>query len=223
MSHQVEYAGYLKAGFEKLGFHVFVTSDRTDDADLHLVQGPHYAYRENIGKRTILLDRCFWGHPRRHVTLAGLDDSGNKIWPVGAPDDRDRPRLRPWNTLEQRVIVLNDYETKVQWDYLTEHFDVEVREHPARIKPMDTLGKALSRNDIAVGFNSTALVSAAIAGLPVVSQAAHSPVHAISSGSIDELVRPDREPWINNLSYMNWSAGEIASGEALEYVLCHYQ
>jgi len=220
LTHQREYAGYLKAGFERQGYQATVTADKTSDADIRVVQGPHYAKSENLGKRTIILDRCFWGHPAKVVTLAWLRPDGGREFVENAPGDRDRPELLPWKSREQFALVLNDFDRRVDTAPLRKDYLVETREHPARVKPKTGIRTVLARNDFAVGFVSTAMVSAVVAGLPVVALDDRSPVVPVASQSIDALRRPDREQWLRNLSYMNWTAVEISTGKALEMLLC---
>lgn len=220
LDHQREYADYLKSGFERHGLQATVTAEKNCDADIHVVQGPHYALKQNIGQVTIFLDRCYWGHPRKNVSLSWLTEDGKKVWLEDAPGDRFRPEVRPWKKDEARIIVLNDYERHVDMSLVRGRFDdVEVRHHPAVAKPVGSLRDAFSRNDIAIGYTSTALVSAAISGLPVICLDDGSPVAQIAS-TLDDICRPDRTQWLNNLSYMNWSYVEIENGEALEQLLC---
>lgn len=221
LDHQREYAEHLKSGFEVHGYEVEVTADRTNQADIHVIQGPHYALHENLGKPTIFLDRCFWGHPRQVVSLAWLTHDGGKVWEAEAPGDREKPYLQPWRANQENALILNDYDREFPEQQAREHFVVvEVREHPARTKPLEALNDALERNHVAIGYLSTALVSAVVKGLPVICFDKRSPVYSMASHSLDEIVRPEREQWLNNLSYMNWSYAEIESGEALERLLC---
>ena len=224
--HQVEYANYLNTGFRKLGWQSEITGAKTSDAGLRVVQGPNYAFKENVGKPTILLDRCYWGDPRAFVTLAQLDGAGNKIYIDGAEHDRRKrkevTRLDDWKTREQFAIVLNDYDIRVDTSLLGDRWALEIREHPFRKPGQCKLNEALARNDVAIGFSSSAMVSAICRGLPAVCFDKTSPIMPVSSLNVDKLTRPPREQWQANLSYMNWAAEEIASGVALDYLLCHW-
>ena len=85
--------------------------------------------------------------------------------------------------------------------------------------PKKTLAELFQDYHIAVGGVGTALIDAAIHGLPVVCLDSRSVCVPIASESTENPKRPEREQWLNNLSYMNWRGDEIASGQAFEYLL----
>ena len=81
-----------------------------------------------------------------------------------------------------------------------------VRRHPAQQKPTTTLQHDLDTHDIAIGRSTTALVDAAIQGLRVETSDPHSPVYGLV----------DRDQWIRDLAWHNWSTDELASGAFLD-------
>lgn len=226
LEHQVDFAERLRLGFIACGWKATVTADRKPhpNASVQVVLGPHYALKECAGERTLMIDRCFWGNPREVVSMAWLDANGKKIWPQEAPSDRDTPKCDPWRHDEERAVVLNDYSRIQHKGSVEAHFrHVEYRDHPTKGgRYIEKLRNVLDRNDVAVGFTSSALVTAALMGLPVVTLGDEkSAVSAIATKQLGEtLKRPDRKPWLNNLAYMNWSGDEIKSGLALDYLLC---
>lgn len=224
---QVEFADYLRLGFEACGWKVTKTTDRNPhpNASVQVVLGPHYALKQCAGQNTLMLDRCFWGNPREVVSLAWLDANGKRVWPQSAPAGREIPECEPWRHDEERAVILNDYSRIMHKGSVESHFRyVEYRDHPTKGgRYIEKLRNVLDRNDVAVGFTSSALVTAALMGLPVVTLGDQkSAVSAISTKQLGEpLLRPDRTPWLNNLAYMNWSGDEIKTGLAVEYLLCH--
>lgn len=74
-----------------------------------------------------------------------------------------------------------------------------IRRHPREVVPGETLEQALNRHDIAIGYRTTALVTAALMGLRI---------ECRDDRSI--LARPD---WVNLLPWADWHHSEIASGE----------
>lgn len=224
LNHQVEFAVALKAGLKAHGFEVDVTPLRTGHADLHIVLGPHYAMRENIGKRTILLDRCFFGDPAADVSLTWLGADGQRVfdWQGG----RDgHPDLQPQILASRgcRALFLVDYARPCWKDLARAHdlYEVELRRHPAEGQA-GALEDALQRNAVAIGYRSTALVAAAFAGLSVVALDDQSPVWPIASHSLaDPLVYCDRTKWARALANMNWNKADIINGTALGTLLCH--
>ena len=108
--------------------------------------------------------------------------------------------------------------------------DVEVvyRPHPADLTPRLPNGARISEGPlaadlagaaVAVTFNSTVGVDAALAGVPVVAMDEGSmawPVaaHQVSQHSLLEQPEPDREEWGERLAYTQWAHAEISAGDA---------
>ena len=212
LKHQIEFAEYLSHGLRKHNVTPTITSDRNAQGDIHIVLGPHYAKQECLNHRTILLDRGFWGNPAVDVSLAWMTKNGGRVMVEGA-DHRPKPELQPW-IYGDKVIELVDFGKQPTTGHA-------YRLHPTTSKPTETLLTALDYHDIAVGGVGTAMVTAAIYGLPVVcldNRSVCLPISSKSTNPID-IIRPCREQWLNNLSCMNWSGSEIESGEAFEYLL----
>ena len=68
---------------------------------------------------------------------------------------------------------------------------------------------------------SLVAVESIIAGIPCItspfSAAAPCSVHSLKD--IDNLVKPNRQKWLNTLSYNQWSIKELANGFATPYIL----
>jgi hypothetical protein len=97
-------------------------------------------------------------------------------------------------------LYLCDFQGKPKGQYDT------VRWHPSEMPAESTLQDDLNRHDIAIGNRTTALVDAAIHGLRVETDDLNSPVFGLV----------DREQWITDLAWHNWSMDELASGEFLD-------
>ena len=54
-------------------------------------------------------------------------------------------------------------------------------------------------------------------GIPAITFYDGSIAWDVTGHSIDEIVRPDRTQWLNNLMYMQWKPAELASGEWWQY------
>lgn len=223
MAHQAEFGRYFEEGFGRLGLQAAVTTERTDDSELHVVIGPNHAKRENHGKICLYVDRCYWGDHRKFVTLSWLDDNGDKRPLPAGKGMRPAPELQPWKT-GNRALFLHDYNDMDDRGpaYASKYYQVERRQHPTNRPGQDALEDALARNDLAIGGRSSAMVAAAVAGLPVITKDRCSPVYEIASHAVGVTVRPDRGEWIRKLSWANWSAEEIRNGTALDYLLCHF-
>lgn len=77
--------------------------------------------------------------------------------------------------------------------------------HPAEVRPAESLGEALARHDVAIGYRTTALVTAALMGLRI---DCRDPENI--------MARPD---WLELLPWADWHYTEIESGEAWEHLL----
>ena len=84
-----------------------------------------------------------------------------------------------------------------------------VRLHPADRKYREPLVEMLRRHSTAIGYNTTALVTAALEGLRVIS---YDKNHIINQPN-----------WIELLPYADWHYGEIKSGEAIKHLMDTYE
>jgi len=181
---------------------VEVTESTTQPADIHIVSGPHYAKDYWLGHpRTILLDRAYYHedktgrwHSMDWVSLGWMRADGGRRFNAGAgresPEREDRPSIGG-------TIFLADYGGPV------ERADT-VRRHPADEQPGEGLRDVLRRHRTAIGYQTTALVTAALAGLEIVCK-----------DKRNILCEPN---WLELLPYADWHWSEIESGEAWEHL-----
>lgn len=196
LAHQVDWAKALRSGFAVHGIKAEISESSDTPAEVHVVLGPWFAYKQWRYSNTLMLDRAYWGDPDC-AALHWLQD-GEKVFLRDMPY-RDHPKLKPEKTGNRR-IYLCDYQQGPEGEYDT------VRYHPAEKPGQGSLIKALEAHDIARGGRSTALVDAAIHGLRVETIDPYSPVYGLV----------DRQRWIVDLAWHNWSRDEIASGEFLD-------
>jgi hypothetical protein len=171
-------------------------------ADIHVVSGPHYAKQFWIGHpRTVLLDCAYYHeeksgrwHSMDWVSLGWMREDGGRRFRAGS--GRPPPALEPRRT-EGGTIFLADFGGP------TEAADT-VRRHPADEAPTEPLRDALRRHRRAIGYQTTALVAAALAGLEIVCKDARN-----------ILWEPN---WLELLQYADWHWSEIESGEAWDHL-----
>ncbi|MBT8123908.1 MAG: hypothetical protein KJO81_03675 [Gammaproteobacteria bacterium] len=204
LQHQVQHGQQFRSGFERLGFKSVVTSDRCAEADVHVISGNWYAkkiWRNH--PRVIYLDRCYYlGNPE-HVSLGWMTSNGGRKFRKGS--GRKLPKCAKTKTGYQ-TIFLADYDgpqAPKKTDYLG-HID-SIRYHPVRMKAREPLKDVLDRNDQAVGYMSTALVTAGLMGLKVT--------------ALDKRNIMAREDWLEILPYADWHLDEIGSGDAIDHLL----
>lgn len=217
LGHQERWAGALQLGFARHGINAQISRSADTEADVHIVQGPWFALnRWKHHPRTIYLDRAHWGDPDC-VSLHWLRD-GEKHRTSGHMR-RDHPSCAPWKA-GRRLLVLCDYGHDGAQEYARclQHFDaVTIRRHPAADGGGVSLAEDLANHDIAIGRRSTALIDAAIAGLPVITTDEHSPVWPIAS-RIQDIRTPDREQWLTDLAWHNWHIDDVLRGEAWQFL-----
>jgi len=198
LKHQVEAASRLQAGFRRHGIDAAISGDPNAPADLHVVMGPWFALKQQKHATTLYLDRAYWGDPGC-VSLHWLKHGEKEYQKTTVP--RAHPDLQPLRT-GNRSIYLCDYgEAPPE--------GVPHRRHPADQAPDCSLREALAPYQVATGGRTTALVTAAIAGLRVYTDDSFSPVAGLIRG---------RAQWIIGLAWHNWSLDEIEQGDMWEHL-----
>jgi len=131
-----------------------------------------------------------------YVSLGWLNKEGDRDFVIGT--NRPALEIKPLK-MGNRTIFLADYMGTVE-------MADTIRYHPAQKTETEPLLDALARHDIAIGYSSTALITAAIEGLQIVCK--------------DESYILNRSNWKDILPYADWHYSEIESGEAWEHLTC---
>lgn len=196
LNHQVEHALWFKAGLKRHGVDLVITSNIQQESDIHIVSGPHYAASYWAShKRTILLDRCYYMGNPDNVSLGWIKPNGGRQFIAGS--GRKSPDIKP-NRARSGRIFLADYNGPV------ETADT-VRLHPGRSCGQPGLIDELRRHRVAIGYRTTALVTAALEGLEIECK-----------DDRNILAEPN---WLELLPYADWHKTEIESGEAWQHLL----
>lgn len=208
--HQIEHGKWLFKGFKKHGLNLVCTDDVNRQADVHIVSGPHYAKNRWINHdlgRVLLIDRAYIpGHQYRggkwasedYVSIGWMNRDGTRSFVKGS----GKPKIQIQHcAAKSGTIFLADYNGLI----VTEGVDT-VRQHPANLvtKHSESLKCALSRHKYAFGYNTTALVTAALLGLETKS---------LVKGHI-----LNQDDWLGKLPYADWSYNEIENGDAWEHL-----
>lgn len=235
LSHQVEWAQCFKEGFAQHGIDALITPSRTAEGDVQVVLGPHYAYREWLGKNNVLyLDRCLYGPTEHWCTLGWLRPDGSRDFMNGRKD------LRRWSQhcqqlgmrLEQpalvrrtKALIMGDYDEdevafqRVMIQCREHHYEPELRRHPLRVgrrhvhgDPDTTLEAALEDVGLVIGWRSTALILPVLKGIPVICLDGRNPVAGAARDSFTAPM-PHREKWAAEAAWTQWHSDELRSGE----------
>ena len=218
LQHQQDFAQALTHGFCVHNVAAQITADRRGEADLHVVLGPHYALRENQHRRILYADRCFFGDARWTVSLGWLKDGVRDFMNRGmAAAKGSIPQLAPRKARRRHAVILADYggiNRARHWevDARKQYEQVYFREHPndRHSRYFYSLDEMWERCDVAIGGKSTALVDAAINGLHVET---HDPHHVCCNIT-------DRQQWLTDLSWAQWTIDECHSGQFWEHLQC---
>ena len=206
LPNQIESSGWLKQGFERHGLDCEVAADRLKPADIHVVQGPHYAFAEWVGKadkeRVLWLDRCFYGDSRFDLSIGWLNADGSRDFKNKGmvASNGDLPELKSMKPRQESAVVFADYGKMDQarhWevDARSKYFPVHLRFHPADMQSIYPLADMWERCDVAIGGTSTILVDAAINGLHIKQC---NPLHVC-------VGMTDRAQWLTDLSWAQWN------------------
>lgn len=217
LKHQHDHA----LAFELAGFQA--TAKPTGDADVHVISGPHFAYRHWVGKpRVLMIDRAWWGDPEC-VSIGWLQPDGSRVYARGK-EPRPHPTPQPWKTREQCALVLTDYgqdvsaivsAAKARFHY------VRVRRHPADECQQMPLQSHLALSDVAIGTSGSALFEAVVTGVPSICLDPRNVCAPMCADSLDaELIRPDRAGWLHEMSYRQFRLNEIPQAWELLWKFC---
>lgn len=210
-------------------------------------RGKVIAKQKEHGLQTVVLETGYInrGDGDEHHYAAGLNglngraDFRNK----GMPSDRRLVELKPYKQGEKIILC-----GQVPWDASVDFTDHEAwlekavraiclhsdrpivfRPHPkCQLPPFDgceystkPLIQDLKHAWACVSFNSNSGVEAAINGVPVFDFDDGSMTRSISTKSFSEIESPklsDREQWLNDLSYTQWTMQEFREGKAWRHL-----
>jgi hypothetical protein len=200
--HQREHYEWFAAGLKRHGIILNVTHDLDYPADIHIISGPHYAKKAFLGQsNVILIDRAYYHEGKSTwksmdwISLGWMRSDGGRRFICGT--GRKPPVIRN-NAGKSGTIFLADYNGPV------EEADT-VRLHPSRQQSGRELLDDLHRHHTAIGYQTTALVAAAIEGLEIICK--------------DKRNILAENNWLELLPYADWKYNEIESGEAWEHLL----
>jgi len=112
-------------------------------------------------------------------------------------------------------IMFGKYPTQYKYG------NIRIRYHPRMERLFEvnnprTLESDLNRAKCLVTVDSTISVDAILHGVPVIILGKH-PVNKIASKSVSNLRYPNRQPWLNWISYYHWSINDLRSDEWIKY------
>lgn len=220
LAHQVDWGEALEAGLRRHRIQPLNTGSPTEPGDVHIVQGPHFALQVwRHHPAVIWLDRCFYADPYSWVSLGWLRPDGGRDFPAARRSDRWEAhedqivRLQPWKEGGD-TVVFGDFASQAPalLSAIREHGAAAYRPHPSAPgwpacpvpELRETLQKTLSRAALVVGWGSTALPAAVLAGVRV---------RCLDPRNVAALAGEARLPWCHWLAYTQWHRDEVARGD----------
>jgi hypothetical protein len=216
LQHQVDHA----QAFQRCGFEASSTPEC--EADVHVISGNWFAYnRWKHHPRTLMIDRAYWGDPE-YVSIGWLQPDGSRKFACG-DKPRHSPQMMPWKSREVSCIVLADYDqdiSEIATQASSRFASVQIRRHPSEgVAHQGKLTDWLKLRDVCIFSSGTAGFEAVRLGVPSICLDPRNPIAPVCANAMDaELYRGDRNTWLHELSYKQWSLAEIASGEAWEHL-----
>ena len=221
LANQVESADWLQQGFKRHGIAAEITADRKKKAGTHVVMGPHYAFSDWLGADNVIwLDRCFYGHHRYDLSIGWLKPDGSRDFKnTGRAEPNGMlPDLLDKKKRQECAIVFGDYgcSPAKMIQFARNNYDrVYYKPHPAEtgqaspvLAPRWTLDTCWELGDAAIGYSSTVLVEAELNGLHVHTEDKRHVCYQVD----------DREQWLIDLSWAQWSYSEIVNGNFWEHL-----
>lgn len=204
--HQREHAEWFESGIARHGRNCkIITTDAIDQqADIHIISGPHYAERYWLGNPAVLkIDRAYYNEEKSGrwasmdwISIGWLNKDGSREFTIGSDHKRRPPRIKDRRT-GNGSIFLADYRGRI------DQADT-IRLHPCECQHTEPLADALRRHDTAIGYQTTALVTAALEGLNIICKDSR---HILNQPNWHELL-----PWAD------WKYLEIQNGDAWEHL-----
>lgn len=231
---------WMRAFATGCGGRLIATGERDFSADDHVVMGNWPVASKLIAE--FKQDRIsFWYLDSAYLqTSTDLRIERNRFWPILKFGEHTIDRaiakgvqLKPWRHDGKHVLVcMHGYKFGRPWsiDIAEWHDNIENRIRVVTDRPIVMRQKLVDQpvpleNDLknawcVVTHSSTAGVAAALAGVPVFCEetCAAAPVGLTDFSKIEIPVRPDREPWVAELAWRQWSNLEMRRGKAWAHV-----
>lgn len=222
--NQIESSQWLQQGFKRHGINAEITADKKKEADIHVIQGPWYAFNEWLpqatGENVLFLDRCFYGDARYDLSIGWLQPDGSRNF---CNDGTTRPNgnlptLKRRKDARRCAVIFEDFgadTSELIVEARLHYASVFYRPHPAQQKSAGAMALTCELSsvweiaDVAIGHSSSVLVDAEINGLHVESSDPRHVVHP---------AKQDRAQWLQDLSWAQWNHKQLIKGEFWEHL-----
>jgi hypothetical protein len=230
---------WMRAFAKGCGGRLVAGGRRDPEADDHCVMG-NWPVASRLIPEFTRDGAPFWYLDSAYVRPPGirryLRVERERFWPEITPGEHTMDRasamgvpIEPWRHDGRHVLIcLHGYKFGRPWGIDIEkwHRNIDKRIRSVTSRPIVIRPKLMAmpvplERDLKdawclVTHSSTAAVTAALAGVPVFCEptCAAAPVGCTDFSLIDTPSYPDRETWLSELVWRQWSAKEMSSGEA---------
>lgn len=212
-------------GLYAIGLEARVSSSRVRESEIAILLGTTCWRNIETDGRYLLVDRASWGDPE-YVSLVwdGHGRRGNHMVPMdlGNRWGRIGCEVQPWRD-GQKIVLCGQTETwSPHYRSLTDWYDqvdaTHFRGHPAGDNPTG-LPRWQTWDDVglAVTLNSSVAVDAVMAGIPTVTMDGAAMAWDVTAHT-QEIIKPDRRPWLEWLAWTQWHWDEIREGEPIKHL-----
>lgn len=170
---------------------------------------------------------------RLRFVSAGWNGLHGRADPVrfDCPPDRLRGlhlKVSPWRAKGKYILVCDNHpgdavSGPAKWWHELESLyplpAIRYRPHPLLKPDQEPLHEALAGAALCVTWSSTSAIESVLRGVPTVAMSESSVAWPVTSHALkDDIFVGDREPWLRELSYRQWTPDELADGTAWEYL-----
>jgi len=198
--HQIEHASWFDDCLKPFDIRYMATPNIHAPGDIHIISGPHYALDYwHKHPNVLMIDRAYLPNHQiasskwkseEWLSIGWLNPEGDRDYPQTMLRDELEIAERP---ISDKTVFLADYDGPVcEAD--------TIRWHPVEKTSDESLHDCLRRHYKAIGFRTTAFISAALEGLEI---------ECLNSSHI--LNKPN---WQELLKFTDWNFNDIQSGEA---------
>lgn len=231
-------------GLRDKGVRVYVTNDEPITRHVACWGWRGGAAYRSRGHEVLVFERGYLGDRFEWTSIGwnGLNGYADFcLPPAPSPEKFERHfELKPWRTDGEIIIIMGQVrgDASLRGSDLTSFYEVAAkrltaahkkpvffRPHPAgnnfapNIPVIDgDLQQCLKQAALVVTFNSNSAVDAVINGIPAIAFDKGSMAWDVTSHTVEEITRPDREQWAHALAHCQYSPDEIKSGAYWERV-----
>ena len=216
------FAKRMTEGLDRIGMPYTLTRERIRQDGLPILLGTTLWRGIEATGPYLLVDRCSFGDTERYVSL--VRDGHGRRGDHRVPENHGAARwerhgvpIHPWRT-GHRVVLCGQTEAySPRWTldgfYRAVPQATHFRPHPAgESLPGLPIARDFENVRQVVTLNSSVGVQSVIDGIPTVAMDEGSMAWDVTSHRPEQVVTPDREPWLHWLAWTQWSHEEISEG-----------